>query len=142
MDAPYSCGQTKKSAATSRCFIIRSGLNISSGLLKMLDMERIDAWIAFPVELRYTARQCGIEASAFSILFVADMEPFTPVHFGVPDTPWGRQLLRRIDEVLAQPGTIGRFLNHYADWLDPDAQAVYWKMVRDYYGFDPRSPGR
>ena len=122
----------------SGSFIIRSGLNLSSGLLKMLDVERIDAWIAFPVELRYTARQCGIEASPFTILFVADMEPFTPVHFGVPDSLWGRQLLRRIDEVLARPGTLARFVQFYADWLNPDAQEVYWAMVRDYYGFDPR----
>jgi len=115
----------------------RSGSDISAGLLKMLAIDRIDAWIAFPVELRFTARQCEIDAHQFMVLSVADMEPFTPVYFGAPKTPWGRTIVGRLNEVLSHRETIASFLDYYAGWLDADSKKKYRQMAKDFYGYDP-----
>jgi uncharacterized protein (TIGR02285 family) len=124
----------------SESLLIRSGSDLSAGLLKMLAMDRIDAWIAFPVELRFTARHNGLDESQFAVLPVAGMEPFTPVFFGAPKTPWGRDMIRRLDAVVTRPRTIARFLDHYIYWLDEASRPAYRQMARAYYGFDPWQP--
>ena len=134
--------ETINSYKRASSFLVRSGLDISTGLLKMLDIGRIDAWIAFPVELSYSARRIGIDEKRFSAITVADMEPFTPVFFGAPKNAWGARLIASLNRILAEPGTVETFLGYYATWLSEDKRKRYWKLAKSYYGRPFQPPRR
>lgn len=117
--------------------IARKGSDVFKGLLDMLFRGRIDYLLGYPVEAQYLAGQIGRRDE---ILFYPVAEVSTQItlgHVGCPDTPWGRLVIEKIDEILRKHRATPEFYEYYENWLDDQTAKDYRKIASDFFANDP-----
>ena len=108
----------------------RSGKDTLEGLLGMLDRKRVHNLIEYPVSIRYAAKNAGMWDRLMVIPIQENAEAL-PIRGAVrcPDTPWGRQLIREINEVLRVIRPTAAYRRIIESWIiTPGNGKDYWKI--------------
>ena len=113
--------------------LLRSGKDVFKGLLHMLDADRVDYILGYPIEAQYFSRSLR-NPDDFRIYFIAENKiAFTIGHVGCPKNDWGEQVIRSVDQVLTDHRRTPEFLGFYESWLDKETIGYYRRIVRRYF---------
>ena len=103
---------------------VRSALAAGSGtnLLKMLELGRADYTLEYDFVLTYQSRNVPalFDQDRFVAVPIAGAEPMR-VGIACPHTSWGREMIRRIDAILAKISTDPDYADIVEHWLSPAA---------------------
>lgn len=111
----------------------RSGKDTLEGLLGMLEKKRIHYLIEYPVSIRYVAKKAGIW-DQLKIIPIKENEkaPFIRGAVRCSDTPWGRQFIEEINEVLRMIRHTPPYRRIIEDWIiTPETERDYWKIYEN-----------
>lgn len=109
----------------------RSGANVFSDLLKMLDLKRIDYTFGFPVELVYQQRLATISQQML-FLPIENMPPATPSYIACSRNEWGVKVMADINKVLLAHRLSAEYLHAYQQWLDADSRLLHQQLSEKY----------
>ena len=104
--------------------IERSGVNVFSDLLAMLNMQRIDYTLGFPVELTYHQKLAHYTHD-MQFIPIEGMPHVTPIYIGCSRNTWGIQVIADINKVLQQVGNTEPALRQYTEWLSDAQRRLY-----------------
>jgi len=107
---------------TSGVFHERKGMK-QSGLLAMLHKGRIDAAFGYPVEIKYA----GYADSMIS-LRVSGAPTCLASYLGAPKNRWGRDLMKKINTIIADQSSLKTYIKYYEYWLDEGDRRHYQKI--------------
>lgn len=110
----------------------RSGANVFSDLLKMLDLKRIDYTFGFPVELVYQQRLATIRQQ-MKFLPIDGMPPATPSYIACSRNKWGQQVIGDINKVLLEHRLSAEYLHAYQQWLDNDSRSLHQQISEQLF---------
>ena len=96
---------------------MRSGEDISMGILEMLNRKRIDYIIEYPFIVIYTWREKGFSRKPHSIP-LKETVGYPMGYIGCSKTEFGRQIINKINTVLKQEKSTERYLGYIEKWLD------------------------
>ena len=116
--------------AGSKNIYARSGKDTLEGLLGMLDKKRVHYLIEYPVSIRYAAKNAGMWDRLTVIPIQENAEALT-IRGAVrcSDTPWGRQLIGEINEVLRMIRPTPEYRRIIEDWIITSGNGKdYWKI--------------
>lgn len=108
----------------------RSGKDTLDGLLGMLHKKRIHYLIEYPVSIRYAAKKAGMW-DRLKVIPIEENAEAPPIRGAVrcSDTPWGRQLIGEINEVLRMIRPTPEYRRIMEDWIiTPGTEKDYWKI--------------
>lgn len=113
----------------------RSSMNVSSGLLHMLQIGRLDCILEFPVTVGFILKKGYKDHSdphkKLISLPIKGMPHFFKTHFAAPKSDWGKILIKRINEILRKHRTSDEFIEFYGAWLSGATRERYIQTVRD-----------
>ncbi|ALS99717.1 TIGR02285 family protein [Lacimicrobium alkaliphilum] len=110
----------------------RSGANVFSDLLKMLDLKRIDYTFGFPVELVYQQR-LGTISQQIAFLPIEGMPQATPSYIACSRNKWGEQVIGDINKVLRVHRLSPEYLHAYQQWLDTGSRSLHQQISEKYF---------
>ncbi|WP_088330039.1 TIGR02285 family protein [Lacimicrobium sp. SS2-24] len=114
----------------------RSGANVFSDLLKMLDLKRIDYTFGFPVELKYQQRLGNISTD-MRFIPVAGMPEATPSYIACSRNAWGENVIAHINTLLQTHRLSADYLATYQSWLDADSRRLHQKISEQRFAQHP-----
>ncbi|MBU2490277.1 MAG: TIGR02285 family protein [Proteobacteria bacterium] len=97
------------------------GTDSCPGLFRMLLSGRLDGFLACPGEARFLAVSQGVE-DRVTTLALTEAEPYILGHVAAPDTPWGRKLIGRVNEILVQERPTPAYRAIMEQWLPPESR--------------------
>lgn len=112
----------------------RSSMDVAGGLLRMLQLGRVDCILEFPVTVGYTLKVNQSDSTPLVFLPIQGMPPFFQAHFAAPKTPWGRKIISEINDVLRKCRTSKEFVGMYGGWLSGQTRERYEKIVQQEFG--------
>ena len=112
------------------------GNDALGSLLQMQRLGRLEAVLGYWPEIRYHAMQQGIPSADLSFYPIKGSAPYQRTHIGCSDTPQGRQIIQRINQLLLDI-PLEQVQQSYASWLDPVMREHY---LRDNPSFFQDSP--
>lgn len=118
----------------SKNMYARSGKDTLEGLLGMLAKKRIHYIIEYPVSIRYAAKKTGVW-DRLAIIPIQENSEALPIRGAVrcPDTPWGRRLIKEINDVLRTIRPTSAYRKIMEDWIvTPGNAEDYWKIHEDH----------
>ncbi|GLX79220.1 hypothetical protein tinsulaeT_25600 [Thalassotalea insulae] len=101
--------------------MVRSSTDVFSGLLQMLDRERIDYIFGFPEELAYHT-SLGVLENKMQFIPISEMPRFLTSYVVCSKTRSGQKAIDEINLVLTKYRTTPEFLRFYEFWLDFDSK--------------------
>lgn len=122
--------------ADARALALHYGNDALGSLLQMQRLGRLEAVLGYWPEIRYHAMQQGIAADDLSFYPIKGTAPYQRTHIGCSDTPQGREVMERINQVLLSL-PLEQVQQSYAAWLDPAMREHY---LRDNPSFFQDSP--
>jgi uncharacterized protein (TIGR02285 family) len=116
--------------AGSKNIYARSGKDTLGGLLGMLDKKRVHYLIEYPVSIRYAAKKAGMW-DRLKVIPIQENADALSIRGAVrcSNTPWGRQLVGEINEVLRMIRPSPEYRRIMEDWIIvPGNEKEYWKI--------------
>ena len=116
--------------AGSKNIYARSGKDTLEGLLGMLDKKRVHYLIEYPVSIRYAAKKAGMW-DRLKVIPIQENAEALSIRGAVrcSDTPWGRQLIGEINEVLRMIRPTPEYRRIIEDWIIASGnEKDYWKI--------------
>ncbi|HOH32015.1 MAG TPA: transporter substrate-binding domain-containing protein [Candidatus Hydrogenedentes bacterium] len=107
--------------------------NMVDSLVKMMLQGKIDALIAYPWEGQYVAKTMNIKIISIP---VAGMDDYGLSMMGCAKTRKGREIIRRVNEIILKYRTSPEFMDFAEHWLDPSAIERYRMFTRKEFGTD------
>ncbi len=111
----------------------RSGKDTLEGLLKMLLKGRVDYIIEYPASIRYMAKMADAEERIAMVGIEENSQaPLIRGAIRCPDTEWGRQMIRKINDILIDIRSSPEYRKAVRDWaLPPGREKEYWKIYEE-----------
>jgi len=106
--------------------------SILSGILKMLERNRIDYTLGYSHEVAYLANTGDFRADFIS-LPIKGANELIPVHVGCPKNEWGRAIISKLNRFIPKVRSTESFYGAYLQWLDPATQEEYKKSVKKIF---------
>lgn len=90
-------------------------------LFQMLSADRLTAVLGYPSELAFF-EQIDEASQQYRYYELTEQADYLPFHYGCVETQWGREVIRDIDGLLAQPGFRRQLIDIYQSSLPPQGQ--------------------
>jgi len=110
----------------------RSGDDVLAGLIRMVDLGRIDYTFGYPVEVEYHY-SLGVVKNEMAFIKIKEMPAFIESYIVCRKNEWGRRVVNEINEVLLQHRTTPEFLHFYEFWLDIEIRTKHSDMAASYF---------
>jgi len=106
----------------------RSGQDLVDGLVKMLHRKRIDYFIEYSFVMKFGADKIGASMNDFiEIPMLENKTEFIRGTVECPDTPWGRDVIAKINTILINTRGAGKIRDLNESWfLSPTNKHHYW----------------
>ncbi|MCE0494710.1 TIGR02285 family protein [Vibrio salinus] len=117
---------------TSGVFVDRLGKDSPKGLLSMLSKKHIDAILQQPVEAQFNARTLNMENS-IKVLPIREIKDYTVGYIGCSKTPWGKEVVRKIDALMKDAVKRNDFRSFYETFLDDESKIRYRKVYSKFF---------
>lgn len=114
----------------SKNIYARGGKDTLEGLLGMLEKKRVHYLIEYPVSIRHAAKNAGIWEQLKVIPIEENAEALT-IRGAVrcSGTPWGRELIGEINEILRAIRPTAEYRRIMEDWIITSGnEENYWKI--------------
>ncbi|MGE7958785.1 TIGR02285 family protein [Pseudomonas sp. NPDC089530] len=117
--------------------IAHYGNSAIGNLLQMQHHGRLNALLGYQSEIRFLARQQGIDPDSLVFYPIQGMPRYQSVHVGCSNTPQGRRAVERINRALLElrPDTL---LELYAQWLEPSQREQYRSDSQAFFRDTPQ----
>ncbi len=111
------------------------GAELSLNLFKMLLSERIDALPALPEEGLYLAEKLGFRDQIMTIAVNENINDHESMltYVACSKTPWGKETIQTINNVLQEQRPTTRYRSAYERWLDKSSFEEYRKMYKNIF---------
>jgi uncharacterized protein (TIGR02285 family) len=110
----------------------RSGQNVFTSLLYMLDRSRIDYMFGFPEELEYST-SLGILQNKMRFIPIKEMPEFEETYIACSKNIWGQQVITDINQILKKYRAKPEYLRFYEFWLDFDSKKRHHQLSLKLY---------
>lgn len=109
---------------------VHSGKDVFGSLLRMLLSGRLDCMLGLPEEVGYVAEQMEVRNRIVTIPLIENEGTYDAWLGGVAcsKTPWGREVIDRINGILRRERPTEQYRGAYERWLDPDAIESYRRL--------------
>ncbi|MEG3638773.1 TIGR02285 family protein [Magnetococcus sp. PR-3] len=116
--------------------------SVTKPLINMLNHKRFDYTIAFPSEVRFLAQELSIAPETFLTIPILESNWAQHAYVGCPKTPWGEQVIARVNQEIKKLRTQPGFMEHYLYWLDQPSKQQYNRLVAQGFHdtFPPKPP--
>ncbi len=111
----------------------RSGVDLLKGLIRMMQKGRVDIILGYPQEYKYFARRFDIK-NDIMFLPIKDMPEYLPCWIGAPRTPWGKEIIGKINEIVLKKRHTPEYLQFYENWIYEDNIARYRQIAKRVFG--------
>ena len=108
-----------------------SGSKLLENQLEMLRLGRVDGLLAFPMEVIYFASLHG-QQQAYTVLPIREAMLPIVLRIAAPRTPWGADMISRINRILAAHRNDGSYQATFERWLPADYIPEYRAMSACY----------
>lgn len=71
-------------------------------IFHMVLKKRVDFTISFPFELNYFIEKSKVSQNAFASYYIKDVPKFTLGYVACPKSPWGEQVIAKVNKVLSE----------------------------------------
>lgn len=121
----------KAREGSDRIFV-HSGKDVFESLLRMLLSDRLDCMLGLPEEVVYMAEKMGVKDRIATIALKENQGNYDAWLGSVAcsKTPWGAEIIRRINEILRKERPTDRYRSAYERWLD-DNQIPRYRELYD-----------
>jgi len=115
---------------TKRIYV-RTGSDITIGLMKMLKEKRIQFTMDYPPEAIYNAEKVGLNDVVFVV--IDEQVKFSQSYTMCSNSAWGKAVVGKIDKILKKLALQPEWQSHYLQYLNENS-AKPWKeeMARVY----------
>ena len=110
-----------------------SGQELSLNLFKMLMKGRLDGIIGLPEEALYQAGQMGIRDQLITLSIEEIQTDYDSCSVGCSKTPWGKEVIDKINAILIKQRPTERYRTAYERWLDPNAIEQYRRAYQEIF---------
>lgn len=112
-----------------------TGQELSLNLFKMLMLGRLDGLIGLPEEALYQAEQMGIRDQFITLTLSENLHNYDGWMSCVAcsKTPWGKQVIDKINQVLLAQRPSEQYRAAYERWLDPNSIAEYRRAYAEVF---------
>ena len=93
-------------------------------LLQMVVLGRLEMAVALPYEARYLQEAEGMDTRALRFVPLAEQPRQLVGYAACAKGPFGAGVIRRINEVLAQPDVQATLISYYERWLDEESRQL------------------
>jgi len=115
--------------------VIFTGQELTENFFKMLMLDRIDALIGLPDEVMYLAEKLGIR-DRIATLTIAENQG-NPHNWlcsvGCAKTPWGEEIIAKINAILLEQRPGQRYRAAYERWLDVGSVEEYRRVYDEVF---------
>lgn len=108
--------------------VVEISNNSIAPLFKMLLLDRLSFTIAYPFELRYFNQGLLNNENALASFAIKNAEAYVLGNIACSKTPWGKQVIRKVDEVLKQIKSKQSYLNAMTTWWEPERNSDAFKQ--------------
>jgi len=108
---------------------LRSGSNVFTDLLNMLDRNRIDYLFGFPEELEYYT-SLGVLQHKMRFVPVQEMPQYEQSYIACSKNTWGEQVIADINILLKKYRSTSEYLRFYEFWLDFDSKKRHHQLSK------------
>ncbi len=105
--------------------------NMVDSMVKMMLQGKIDALIAYAYEGQYAGRMTNLKVVSIP---VAGMDDYGLSMMGCAKTDQGREIIRRVNEIILKYRTSPEFMSFVEQWLDPSAREQFRKFTHKEFG--------
>lgn len=119
---PFIDGMLQQGDTHNR--VMHYGTDALGSLLQMQRLGRLESVLGYWTEIRYHALRQGIDPEGLAFYPIAGTAPYQHIHIGCSDTPEGREVMARINQLLGNLPQ-AQLLRSYASWLDPALREQY-----------------
>ncbi|WP_235046091.1 TIGR02285 family protein [Bdellovibrio bacteriovorus] len=109
--------------------------NVSEGytsLLKMLEKKRFDYMIEYEAVVRAYNEKI-FPAKPLATRIVKESHPSAVFYLACTKNPWGRDVVRKVDQVLQKMALTNEYQRAVESWLAPDLQKKSRKTLDEFY---------
>jgi len=112
--------------------ITSSNKDVFSGLLQMLDKNRIDYLFGFPEELEYHT-SLGVLDNKMKFIPIDEMPRFLKTYIACSNNAWGIKTIAEINQLLFNIRSEAKFLRFYQFWLDFDSKKRHRSLTQQVF---------
>lgn len=112
-----------------------AGQELSLNLFKMLMLDRLDGLIGLPEEALYQAEQMGIRDQFVTLTLSENQHNYDGwmSAVGCSKTPWGQEIIAKINKILLAQRPTERYRAAYERWLDANSIEQYRRAYQDVF---------
>ncbi len=112
-----------------------TGQELSHNLFKMLMLGRLDGLIALPEEALYQAEQMGIRDQLVTLTLTENQHNYDGwlSAVGCSKTPWGKEVIDRINQALLERRPTEEYRAAYERWLDANSIIQYRRAYGEVF---------
>jgi uncharacterized protein (TIGR02285 family) len=115
--------------------VVFTGQELTENFFKMLMLDRIDALIGLPDEAMYLAEKLGIR-DRIATLSIAENQG-NPENWlcsvGCSKTPWGKEIIAKINAILLEQRPGQRYRGAYERWLGTGSVEEYRRVYNEVF---------
>jgi len=110
----------------------RSGQDLVDGLVKMLHRKRIDYFIEYNFVMEFAVNKIGADMNDFiEIPMIENKKEFIRGTVECPNTPWGRDVVSKINKILINTRGTGKLRALNESWfVSPANKHHYWEKYQ------------
>lgn len=97
----------------------RTGSDLMTGLIQMLETERIDYLIGHPEEVLYISKTMGMENN-FSMVPMQESQDYIMLYPACAKTDWGKEVIARMTEVVQNRRGTASYRAAVERWVTPE----------------------
>ena len=112
--------------------ITSSNKDVFSGLLQMLDKNRIDYLFGFPEELEYHT-SLGVLDHKMKFIPIDEKPRFLKTYIACSNNAWGIKTIAEINQLLLTIRSEEKFLRFYQFWLDFDSKKRHRSLTQQAF---------
>ncbi|MBL4703253.1 MAG: hypothetical protein JKY54_01950 [Flavobacteriales bacterium] len=122
-----------RSHKNDRNMITRSSQDLADGLVKMLSRKRIDYFIEYNFVVKFVADKIGVNINDFvEIPILENKGEYIRGAVECPNTPWGRDVIAKINRILVIRRGTAEFRNLNKKWfVSATNRNQYWSKYQE-----------
>ncbi|MDM7862224.1 TIGR02285 family protein [Alteromonas sp. ASW11-36] len=101
--------------------ILRISVERNEVVFQLVNIQRVDATIAYPFELNYYSREAMAESNLKSFV-ILDSPAYSLGHVACPNNAWGKAVIARVNNSLKDLVATPEYLQAMTTWWQAEAQ--------------------
>ncbi len=110
----------------------RTGTDMDQGLIQMMIEGRLDIILLYPTSAKYVTDKLHV-SEKIMFLPIKGMSEYNGTWIGVPKTPWGKEMIGKINTILLEQRQTPEYLSLYEKWIYEESIPRYRELVKSVF---------